>query len=210
MDFPALLRHTRVVPVITINDVDAAVGLALALSEGGLPVLEVTLRTQAGLGAIERIASEVEGVVVGAGTVRSPEQYRDARSAGAEFIVSPGCTPDLLGAASEAGGFFLPGAVTASEVMALSGAGLSMLKFFPAESSGGVAAVKSLSGPFPDVTFCPTGGIDLAKARDYLALANVACIGGSWMVPQGLVDGRDWGQITKLAAAAVDELQSDD
>lgn len=202
MEFHSLLRETRIVPVITINDADGAVGLATALGDGGLTVLEVTLRTEAGLRSIERIASEVSNVTVGAGTVRTAQQLRDARSAGAQFIVSPGCTDSLLGAAIEFGGAFLPGAVTASEVMWLADAGLSVLKFFPAESSGGVAAVKSFAGPFPDVSFCPTGGIDLNRARDYLALPNVVAVGGTWMVPQQLVDARDWDAIRGLAAAA--------
>ena len=206
MDFQALLRRTRVVPVITINDAETATGLAIALRDGGLPVLEVTLRTDAGLPAIERIAREVPDVVVGAGTVRTATQLKAARGAGAQFIVAPGCTPQLLAAAAEAGGFFLPGAVTASEVMTLVDAGLSLLKFFPAESSGGAAAVRSLSGPFPDVSFCPTGGIDLAKAHEYLALGNVTCVGGTWMVPQKLVDAREWDAIRELAATAVSEL----
>jgi len=209
MDLQAALRRARIVPVITINDADAATGLAEALRDGGLPVLEVTLRTEAGLSAIMRIARDLEGVVVGAGTVRTAQQYREAREAGAQFIVSPGCTPDLLSASRQHGGLFLPGAVTASEVMTLADAGLSLLKFFPAESSGGAGAVKSFSGPFPDISFCPTGGIDLARAREYLALNNVVCVGGTWMVPQQLVDGRGWAQIRELAAAAVSELRTE-
>ena len=207
VEFQDLLRQTRLVPVITIHDVEAAIGLATALRDGGLPVLEVTLRTYAGLACIERIAKEVPDVVVGAGTVLTAHQYRDARDAGAEFIVSPGCTDQLLRAAASEGGAFLPGAVTATEVMRMLDADISLLKFFPAESSGGIAAVKALGGPFPQVTFCPTGGIDLARAQDYLALPNVACVGGSWMVPQSLIERGDWAQITRLAGEATSTLR---
>jgi 2-dehydro-3-deoxyphosphogluconate aldolase/(4S)-4-hydroxy-2-oxoglutarate aldolase len=208
VEFQDLLRQTRLVPVITIHDVEAAIGLATALRDGGLPVLEVTLRTQAGLACIERIANEVPDVVVGAGTVLTPQQYRNAREAGAQFIVSPGCTDQLLRAAASEGGAFLPGAVTATEVMRLLDADISLLKFFPAQSSGGVAAVKALGGPFPQVTFCPTGGIDLARAQDYLALPNVACVGGSWMVPANLIEQGDWPEITRLASEASLALRS--
>jgi Entner-Doudoroff aldolase len=207
VDFQDLLRQTRLVPVITIHDVDDAIGLASALRDGGLEVLEVTLRTEAGLAAIERIANEVPGVVVGAGTVLTPQQYRNARDAGAEFIVSPGCTDQLLRAAVSEGGAFLPGAVTATEVMRMLDVDIALLKFFPAQSSGGVAAVKALRAPFPDVMFCPTGGIDLSLARDYLALGNVACVGGSWMVPQSLIERGDWAQITRLASEATSALR---
>lgn len=207
MEFQDLLRQTRLVPVITLHDVEAATGLASALRDGGLPVLEVTLRTEAGLACVERIANEVQDVVVGAGTVLNAQQYRNARDAGAQFIVSPGCTDQLLRAAASQGGAFLPGAVTATEVMRMLDAGISLLKFFPAQSSGGIAAVKALSGPFPDVTFCPTGGIDLALAQEYLALPNVACVGGSWMVPQSLIERADWDEITRLAGEASSTLR---
>lgn len=208
MEFQDLLSQTRLVPVITIHDVEAAVELATALRDGGLPVLEVTLRTEAGLACIERIAKEVPDVVVGAGTVLTAQQYRDAREAGAQFIVSPGCSDQLVRAAASEGGAFLPGAVTATEVMRMLDADISLLKFFPAQSSGGPAAVKALGGPFPQVTFCPTGGIDLARAQDYLALPNVACVGGSWMVPQNLIESGDWAAITRLASEATITLGS--
>jgi 2-dehydro-3-deoxyphosphogluconate aldolase / (4S)-4-hydroxy-2-oxoglutarate aldolase len=202
VEFQELLRQTRLVPVITIHDVEAAVPLATALRDGGLPVLEITLRTEAGLACIERIAKEVADVIVGAGTVLTAQHYRNAREAGAEFIVSPGCTDQLLRAAVSEGGAFLPGAVTATEVMRMLDVDISLLKFFPAQSSGGVAAVKALGGPFPDVKFCPTGGIDLALAHEYLALPNVVCIGGSWMVPGSLIERGDWDAITQLATEA--------
>ncbi len=200
--FEDLLGPTRVIPVITITDAGAAVPLAEALVEGGLPVLEITLRTEAGLESIARIAEAVPQAIVGAGTVTTPQQLRDARNAGAQFIVSPGCTDALAGAAAEAGGAFLPGAVTASEVLRLLEHGISLMKFFPAETSGGVAALKALAGPFPGIRFCPTGGIDLSRAADYLALANVICIGGTWMVPAGLIAAADWDAIRGLAAEA--------
>ncbi len=205
--FEARLRETRIVPVITIAELDTAVELATALRDGGLPILEITLRTAAGVEAIRRIAAEVDDVLVGAGTVRTPQQLHRAREAGAQFIVSPGSTPALLQAAAQAGGDLLPGAVTASEVMALADAGISLMKFFPAQSSGGAEAVRALQGPFPDISFCPTGGIDLARAPEYLALPNVAAVGGTWMVPAGLIERREWDAIRKLSAEAVAALR---
>ena len=202
MSFEPLLGATRVVPVITIKDAEKAVPLAGALVAGGLQVLEVTLRTEAGIESISRIAAEVPGAVVGAGTVVTPQQLLDARNAGAQFIVSPGCTDALAAAAADAGIVFLPGAVTASEVLRLLEHGISLMKFFPAETSGGVAALKALGAPFPQVSFCPTGGIDLERAPSYLELANVVCIGGSWMVPLDLIERGEWAAITALAAVA--------
>jgi 2-dehydro-3-deoxyphosphogluconate aldolase/(4S)-4-hydroxy-2-oxoglutarate aldolase len=200
--FEELLGATRVVPVITIQDADTALPLARALVDGGLPVLEITLRTDAGLESIRRIAAELPDAVVGAGTVTTPQQLHEARGAGARFIVSPGCTDALANAAAEAGGAFLPGAVTASEVLRLLELGISLMKFFPAETSGGVAALKALGAPFPQVRFCPTGGIDLQRAASYLAQPNVVCIGGSWMVPGDLIAAQDWDAIRALAAEA--------
>ena len=200
--FEELLGATRVVPVITIADAETAVPLARALVSGGLNVLEITLRTDAGLESIRRIAAEVPAAVVGAGTVTTAQQLHAARGAGARFVVSPGCTDALASAAAQAGGAFLPGAVTASEVLRLLELGITLMKFFPAETSGGVAALRALAAPFPQVRFCPTGGIDLRRARSYLALPNVACIGGSWMVPGDLVGGGDWDAISALAAQA--------
>jgi 2-dehydro-3-deoxyphosphogluconate aldolase / (4S)-4-hydroxy-2-oxoglutarate aldolase len=200
--FESLLGATRVVPVITIKDAETAVPLAEALVAGGLQVLEITLRTEAGIESIRQIAAEVPGAVVGAGTVITPKQLLDARNAGAQFIVSPGCTDALSRAAVDAGGAFLPGAVTASEVLRLLELGISLMKFFPAETSGGVAALKALGGPFPQVRFCPTGGIDLERAAIYLALHNVVCIGGSWMVPGDLIAAGEWDTIRTLAAEA--------
>jgi 2-dehydro-3-deoxyphosphogluconate aldolase/(4S)-4-hydroxy-2-oxoglutarate aldolase len=200
--FDELLGDVRIVPVITLSDENAAVGLAQALVAGGLPVLEVTLRTPAGLPAIKRIAEEVEGAIVGAGTVTTPAQLLAAHEAGARFTVSPGCTEGLLDAAGWAGGVFLPGAATATEVMRLLEHEITLMKFFPAEASGGTAALRALSGPFPGVRFCPTGGIGAELAPRYLALANVVCVGGSWMLPGEAIARGDWAAIRALAAEA--------
>jgi 2-dehydro-3-deoxyphosphogluconate aldolase / (4S)-4-hydroxy-2-oxoglutarate aldolase len=169
-----------VIPVVVLDDPDEAVPLAEALVADGMPAIEVTLRTPAALAAVEAIAQHVPAAVVGAGTVTSPAQAEAALDAGARFLVTPGSTPRLLDALH--GTPFLPGAATASEVLALLERGIELAKFFPAEASGGVAAVQALGGPFPRMRFCPTGGIDAVKAQAYLAQPNVACVGGSWML----------------------------
>jgi 2-dehydro-3-deoxyphosphogluconate aldolase/(4S)-4-hydroxy-2-oxoglutarate aldolase len=171
-----------VIPVVVIDDAGDAVPLAEALLLHGMPAIEVTLRTPAALAAIERIA-ELPGAVVGAGTVTSPGQAQDALRAGARFLISPGTTPRLLDALEDTGAPFLPGAATPSELLALLERGITHAKFFPAEASGGIAAVRALAGPLPQLRLCPTGGIDATKARRYLAEPNVACVGGSWMLP---------------------------
>jgi len=196
-----LLATTPVVPVLAIDAVGTALPLARALVAGGLPVLEITLRTPAALEIIRAIGGEV-GAVVGAGTVLTPEQYRDAVRAGARFVVSPGATPALLDVAGASSVPFLPGAGTSSEVMRLLERGYGCLKFFPAEPSGGVAYLQALAAPLPGARFCPTGGIDAARAPAYLALPNVVCIGGSWVAPRDLVAAGDWPAITRLARAA--------
>jgi 2-dehydro-3-deoxyphosphogluconate aldolase/(4S)-4-hydroxy-2-oxoglutarate aldolase len=170
-----------VIPVVVIDDLDDAVPLAEALVRGGLPAIEVTLRTQPALAAIERIAAEVEGAVVGAGTVTTTRQIDDALAAGARFLVSPGATPTLLDGLQSSGVPFLPGTATASDIVALLERGITHAKLFPAEVVGGVKALKAFSGPFPQMRFCPTGGITAANAPDYLARPNVVCVGGSWM-----------------------------
>jgi 2-dehydro-3-deoxyphosphogluconate aldolase/(4S)-4-hydroxy-2-oxoglutarate aldolase len=200
--FDELLGDVRIVPVITVSDERIAVSLAEALVAGGLPVVEVTLRTPAGLPAIERVAGEVEGAIVGAGTVTTPAQLFAARKAGARFAVSPGCTEGLLDAAAWAGCPFLPGVATPSDVMRLLEHDIALMKFFPAEASGGVAALRALAGPFPSVRFCPTGGIGAELAPRYLELRNVACIGGSWMVPGEAIARGDWAAIRALATQA--------
>jgi 2-dehydro-3-deoxyphosphogluconate aldolase/(4S)-4-hydroxy-2-oxoglutarate aldolase len=200
--FAKLLRQP-VIPVVTVDDPDRAVALARALSDGGLPAIEVTLRTDAALRAIRAIVDALPGrVVIGAGTVRTPAQGAEAIAAGATFLVSPGVTPSLMQAAMEWRAPFLPGVATASEAMALADMGYQFQKFFPAEQAGGAAALKSLSAPLPDIAFCPTGGIHAGNAADYLALDNVACVGGSWVAPKAAVDVGDWDAIRKLAESA--------
>jgi 2-dehydro-3-deoxyphosphogluconate aldolase/(4S)-4-hydroxy-2-oxoglutarate aldolase len=191
-----LISRVPVIPVLTIESVDVGLPLARALVAGGLPLLEITLRTAAALEVIRAIAGEVEGAVVGAGTV-----FAAAERAGSRFIVSPGTTARLLDAAGDRDLPFLPGAATASEVMGLLERGYRCLKFFPAEPAGGAAYLKSLASPLPAARFCPTGGIDAARAKTYLALANVVCVGGSWVAPEAAVAAGDWDTITALAQA---------
>jgi 2-dehydro-3-deoxyphosphogluconate aldolase/(4S)-4-hydroxy-2-oxoglutarate aldolase len=190
-----------VVPVLVVHDAETAADLALALVSGGLPALEVTLRTPAALDAIREMAS-VEGGVVGAGTLLTPADVVAAKEAGALFGVTPGTTDRLLDAALDADLPLLPGAATASEALYLLERGFSVQKFFPAEASGGVAALKAIGAPIPQVRFCPTGGVSLANAPDYLALPNTLCVGGSWVAPQGAIERGDWRQIERLAAEA--------
>jgi 2-dehydro-3-deoxyphosphogluconate aldolase/(4S)-4-hydroxy-2-oxoglutarate aldolase len=197
-----VLRRVPVVPVLTIDRVDVALPLARALAQGGLGILEITLRTSVALAAIREIANGMPEVLVGAGTVRSPEQAEAALAVGARFLVSPGMTPRLLSAAEGWSVPFLPGAATASEAMALGDLGYRVLKFFPAEPAGGVAALRALAAPLQDLVFCPTGGIDLGKARVYLAQPNVVCVGGSWVAPANAVAAGDWAAISALAREA--------
>ena len=196
------LKLQPVVPVLIVEDAKSAVPLARALVAGGLKAIEITLRTPAALEAIRAVADEVEGAVAGAGTILDARQYEEAVKAGSQFIVSPGTTRDLLKAAADSDIPLLPGAATASEVMSLRAEGYTVLKFFPAEQAGGAAYLKSLSSPLAGVSFCPTGGISLKNAMDYLSLPNVVCVGGSWVAPKDLVAAGDWDGITKLAAEA--------
>lgn len=198
----SLLDLAPVIPVVVIDDVETAVPLARALVAGGLPVIEVTLRTDVALEAIGRIAAEVPEAVVGAGTVRTAADIAASVAAGSGFLVSPGTTPSLADAMAASGVPYLPGAATASEVMALAERGLKELKFFPAEPAGGVPYLKALAGPLPDVRFCPTGGVRPATAPDYLALPNVGCVGGTWLTPADALRAGDWGRVEKLAAEA--------
>ncbi|MFC5288938.1 bifunctional 4-hydroxy-2-oxoglutarate aldolase/2-dehydro-3-deoxy-phosphogluconate aldolase [Actinokineospora guangxiensis] len=184
----SLLDISPVVPVVVIDDRATAVPIAEALLSGGVGIIEVTLRTQAALGAIERIAAEVPGIVVGAGTVTSPELAAAAARAGARFLVTPGSTDRVLDAAAATGLPTLPGAATVSEAMRLAERGFTELKFFPAEAAGGVPYLKSIAGPLPDLRFCPTGGISAATAPTYLALPNVGCVGGSWLTACGVAE----------------------
>jgi 2-dehydro-3-deoxyphosphogluconate aldolase / (4S)-4-hydroxy-2-oxoglutarate aldolase len=198
----SLLSRVPVVPVVVVDDPAHAVPVARALVAGGLPVIELTLRTPVALDAIRAIASEVPEILVGAGTIVTPGQAKEALDAGAQFLVSPGSTPSLLGAMADTGLPFLPGTATVSEVLAVLEAGYTELKFFPAEASGGAAFLKSVAAPVPAARFCPTGGITAATAPSYLALPNVGCVGGSWLTPADALASGDWGRVTELARAA--------
>ncbi|WP_420407304.1 2-dehydro-3-deoxy-phosphogluconate aldolase [Hoeflea sp.] len=198
----SILEQQPVVPVLVIRDLATAVPLARALVEGGLKAIEITLRTPVALEAIRAVANEVEGAVPGAGTILNARQFREVEDAGSQFIVSPGTTMELLDVARKSKVPFLPGAVTASEVMSLREEGYEVLKFFPAEQAGGAEYLKSLSSPLAGMKFCPTGGISPANARDYLSLPNVICVGGSWVAPAAMVESEDWDGIARLASEA--------
>jgi len=198
----AIRRAQPVVPVLIVDDAKSAVPLARALVAGGLKAIEITMRTPAALDAVKAVAAEVEGANVGAGTILSAKDFDAAVKAGSTFIVSPGATRGVLEAAKGSGVPLLPGAATASEVMALREEGLEVMKFFPAEQAGGAAYLKALSSPLAGTLFCPTGGISLKNAKDYLSLPNVVCVGGSWVAPKELVAAGDWAGITRLASEA--------
>ncbi|MFI1622028.1 bifunctional 4-hydroxy-2-oxoglutarate aldolase/2-dehydro-3-deoxy-phosphogluconate aldolase [Streptomyces lydicus] len=200
----SVLGLAPVLPVVVLDDAADAVPLARALVAGGLPAIEVTLRTPAALDAIRAIAEEVPEAVVGAGTVLTPEHVDAAGAAGARFLVSPGWSPRLLRAMRVCGLPFLPGVSTASEVVTLLDEGVTELKFFPAEAAGGTAYLKSLAAPLPQARFCPTGGIGLASAPSYLALPNVACVGGTWMLPTDALAAKDWDRVRRLAKEAAE------
>jgi 2-dehydro-3-deoxyphosphogluconate aldolase/(4S)-4-hydroxy-2-oxoglutarate aldolase len=197
----AVLGLAPVVPVIILDDVAAARPLAEALVAGGLPVLEVTLRTANAFKVIEEMG-KVAGAVVGAGTLRTAEQMRQAVATGCRFMVSPGASPGLLDAAEDVAIPLLPGIGTPTEAMAAAERGYSYLKFFPAEPLGGAAVLKAYASPLPDIRFCPTGGIDAEKARAYLKLPNVVCVGGSWVMPQEALAAGDFARIEALAREA--------
>jgi len=202
VDISAIAALAPVVPVLTIERLADAVPLARALVKGGLPVLEITLRTKAALPALAAIAAEVPDVVVCAGTVLQPRQVDDVARAGARFAVSPGCTPTLVTATRSAGLPFLPGIQTVSEAMVLAEQGFGLMKFFPADSAGGLAWLKAAAAPLAGLRFCPTGGVGADTAQTYLSLSNVACVGGSWVAPRDAVAAGDWTRIERLAAAA--------
>jgi len=210
MNIQTILNAGPVMPVIVLNQVADAVPLARALVAGGIRVLEVTLRTPAALESIRAIAHEVPDAILGAGTVVSPADLDAAAKAGAVFAVSPGASPELLRAGREAAIPLLPGVMTPSDVINALSAGYTAMKLFPAAQAGGMGMLKALSGPFPQVRFCPTGGIDPASAPDFLALPNVACVGGSWLTPADRVKAGDWAAITELARAAAALRQSKD
>ena len=197
----AICRFAPVIPVLVLNDIAAARPLAEALVAGGLPVLEVTLRTPVALDVISEMA-KVDGGVVGAGTLLSPQDVKNAIDAGATFGVSPGATDTLLSACEDADLALLPGAATSSEVMRLLERGYHVQKFFPAEANGGAPALKAIGAPLPQVKFCPTGGVSPQNASTYLSLSNTLCVGGSWVAPQNLIAAKDWKAIERLAAEA--------
>jgi len=192
-----------IVPVLVINKVEDALPIAEALLAANVKVLEVTLRTPVALDVISIIAKELPEAIIGSGTVTNRHQLQQSIDAGAKFAISPGLTKDLLQAGNEGNIALIPGISSISELMDGADFGYDHLKFFPAEASGGVNAIKSIGGPFPDIKFCPTGGINLKNVRDYLALSNVACCGGSWLVPNNVVENKDWSAITKLANEAL-------
>ena len=197
-----VMSAAPVIPVVKIDDVKEGVKLARALVAGGLPCIEVTLRTPCAVDAIAAIAAEVDGAMVGAGTVLNAEQIEAATNAGAQFMVSPGFSPDLLAAANDSSLPLLPGVASASEAMKLGEMGYTYLKFFPAGAAGGPSFLKSISSPLPQFKFCPTGGVNIDNAKDYLSLSNVICVGGSWVAPASLIAAQDWDGITTLARQA--------
>ena len=197
-----LLDISPVIPVVVLDSAADAVPLARALARGGVRIMEITLRTEAGLGAIERVAAEVPETTVGAGTVTTPEEVAAALRAGAQFLVTPGATDRLLAAALDTGLPLLAGASTLTEILRLREHGQQAAKFFPAEASGGTAYLRAVAGPLPDVMFCPTGGISRANAAEYLALPNVGCVGGSWLTPSAAIRSGDWATIERLAGEA--------
>ena len=200
-----ILAMGPVVPVMVIKKLEDAVPLAKALVKGGVRVLEITLRTPVAIDAIRAISREVPEAVVGAGTVITPEDLQAVEEAGAFFAISPGLTPELLEAANSGNIALIPGISTISELMIGMSRGFDNFKFFPAEAAGGVATLKSIAGPFPQITFCPTGGISAKNYKQYLALSNVACIGGSWLAPSDAVEQKDWDRVTQLAREAVEK-----
>jgi len=201
-DIAAIAARAPVIPVLTIETPDTAVPLARALVRGGLPVLEITLRTRAALEALRTIVDEVPEAIVGAGTVLNPTQLDQVQRAGARFAVSPGCTDVLARAARSCGLPFLPGVQTVSEAMALAELGFGILKLFPADAAGGLTWIKAVGAPLSGLRFCPTGGITAETAPAYLALPNVVCVGGSWVAPRVAVATGDWQSVERLAAAA--------
>lgn len=198
LDLRSVLHMARVVPVLVLDDVRRSIPLAMTLVAGGLPVIEVTLRTANALAVIREL-SAIEGCQVGAGTVLNQTQAELAMGAGAKFLVSPGSTPELLDAVSRLGIPFLPGVATVSEAMAVRDRGITFAKFFPAEQAGGTRYLKALASPLSEMSFCPTGGINQSNAGDYLKLPNVVCVGGSWVAPDSLVAAGDWAGIERLA-----------
>ncbi|WP_144776842.1 MULTISPECIES: bifunctional 4-hydroxy-2-oxoglutarate aldolase/2-dehydro-3-deoxy-phosphogluconate aldolase [Marinobacter] len=202
----SVLNASPLIPVITVNHPDQAVPLCQALVDGGIRVLEITLRTPHGVKAIEQVRKAIPEAWVGAGTVTSIAQYREVESAGAQFVITPGVTEPILEFGLTSDAPLLPGVATISELMIGYNLGYREFKFFPAEVSGGIPALKAFGGPFPDVTFCPTGGIRRHTAKDYLALDNVAAVGGTWLTPGEPVDSGDWDQISEIVRGSLLDL----
>jgi len=197
-----IIESTKVIPVIVIEDLNDAVPIATALVDGGLNVLEVTLRTSVAIEAIKLIKNALPNAIVGSGTVVDATTLELSLNADVDFLVSPGSNDELLAAAKSNNAPLLAGVSTASEVMKLQSFGYNCMKFFPAEAAGGAAMLKSIGGPLPDALFCPTGGINLQSAPEYLALKNVACIGGSWMLSKHLIADKNWAEVTRLSRQA--------
>lgn len=206
MNARAILNISPIIPVVSIEDENDALNLANALIEGGINIIEITLRTPAGIKAIEQIAKHLPDMVVGAGTVLNPEQFDAVCNAGAKFVITPGCTPDLLQHIKTQTIPLIPGVATASEIMTAMTYGLDTFKLFPAQIAGGVGALKAFQGPFEEVKFCPTGGVNIANIRDFLQLKNVSCVGGTWIAPKDLIAQKEFGQITKLCKEALELL----
>lgn len=202
MDASKLLKGYRVVPVVAIDNPDLAVPLAEALLAAGIGIIEITLRTATAMQSIKNVVKQVPDMLVGVGSIRHAHQFAEVAAAGVKFAVSPGASTALVDAAVAAKLPFIPGAATPSEMIKLLAAGYTLQKLFPAEVVGGISMLKSVAGPIPEVRFMPTGGISVDMAADYLALSNVACIGGSWIAPSALIEARDFAAIGKLAAAA--------
>ncbi|RUO20877.1 keto-deoxy-phosphogluconate aldolase [Aliidiomarina iranensis] len=202
-----IFQLTPVVPVMVIDDIDDALPMAEALMKAGISLFEVTLRTPVALEAISLLRKAMPSAVVGVGTLTNPEELQAAAAAGAQFAISPGITTELLEAGKAGDIPLIPGVASISELMQAKALGYDHLKFFPAEAAGGCAMLKSIAGPFPNITFCPTGGIHQGNYQDYLALPNVRCVGGSWILPKAAIAAKDWQKITELASAAVSAVK---
>ena len=207
MTLEQIMRAGPVIPVLKVDDVEVAIPLAQALVKGGLPVLEVTLRTDNALEVISAMSS-VEGAIVGVGTVTRPEQFEAAKAAGSTFAVTPGLSPALIEAAPHAGMPVLPGVMTPSELIHAVESGFDRLKLFPAAVAGGVSMLKSMAGPFADVAFCPTGGVSITNMQEFLAQPNVLCVGGSWLTPANLLSNNDWPAVEALANQALETAKA--
>lgn len=202
LDIETIMTTSPVIPVIVIDDIESAVPMAQALVNGGLKVLEITLRTEFGLQAVREISKAVPEAIVGVGTVITADDVAKSVAAGAQFLVSPGSTPALIDAAFEHGVPILPGVASPSEAMVLLARGMNHMKFFPAQAAGGIPMLKSIAGPLPQIKFCPTGGITEATAPDFLALPNVLCVGGTWMLDAATLAAKDWATVESKARAA--------